>query len=202
MAVRKTMRTMLVDCARAARSMTKVTLAAAVMAGSLAACTGQSMPSEQASDVAPSGYTLGSGDNLRIDVFGDESMSGERRIAGDGTLTLPLIGRVEAAGLTTHELKQKLESQLTEYMRDPRVNVQMLTYRPVYIVGEVKKPGSYSYVDGMTVLNAVAIAGGFTYRARQDKFVIERKAKDKRVAADPSTPLIPGDVVTVQERYF
>ena len=196
------MRTMLVDCARAARRMTKVTLAVAMMAGLLAACAGQSMPSEQASNVAPNGYTLGAGDNLRIDVFGDESMSGERRIAGDGTLTLPLIGRVEAAGLTTHELKEKLESQLTEYMRDPRVNVQMLTYRPVYIVGEVKKPGSYSYVDGMTVLNAVAIAGGFTYRARQDRFVIERRAKDKRVAADPSTPLIPGDVVTVQERYF
>lgn len=196
------MRTMLVDCARAARRMTKVTLAVAMMAGLLAACAGQSMPSEQASNVAPNGYTLGAGDNLRIDVFGDESMSGERRIAGDGTLTLPLIGRVEAAGHTTHELKEKLESQLTEYMRDPRVNVQMLTYRPVYIVGEVKKPGSYSYVDGMTVLNAVAIAGGFTYRARQDRFVIERRAKDKRVAADPSTPLIPGDVVTVQERYF
>lgn len=196
------MRTMLIDCARTARSMTKATLAAAMMAGLLAACAGHSMPSEQASDVAPNGYTLGSGDNLRIDVFGDESMSGERRIAGDGTLTLPLIGRVKAAGLTTHELKEELESQLTEYMREPRVNVQMLTYRPVYIVGEVKQPGSYSYVDGMTVLNAVAIAGGFTYRARQDKFVIERKAKDKRVAADPSTPLIPGDVVTVQERYF
>lgn len=196
------MRTMLINCARAARRMTKATLAAVMTAGLLAACAGQGMPSEQASAVAPNGYTLGSGDNLRIDVFGDESMSGERQIAGDGTLTLPLIGRTEAAGLTTHELKEKLESQLTEYMRDPRVTVQMLTYRPVYIVGEIKKPGSYSYVDGMTVLNAVAIAGGFTYRARQDKFVIERKAKDKRVAADPSTPLIPGDVVTVQERYF
>lgn len=196
------MRKMLMDCAHVARRMTKATLAASLVLGLLAACAGQGIPSEEASRVAPNGYTLGSGDELRINVFGDESMSGERRIAGDGTLTMPLIGSIEAAGLTTHELKKKLEGELTEYMRDPRVNVEMLTYRPVYVVGEVKTPGSYNYVDGMTVLNAVAIAGGFTYRARQDKFVIERRALDKRVAADPSTPLIPGDVVTVQERYF
>lgn len=177
-------------------------LAAVMLAATLAGCAGPRMPSVKASDAEPTSYQLGPGDKLQIDVFGDQSMSGQRQIDGDGTLTMPLIGRIKAAGLTSEALKGRLQKKLQEYMKDPRVNVQILTYRPVYIVGEVKKPGSYNYVNGMTVLNAVAIAGGFTYRAREDEFVIERKAKGKRVAADPSTPLMPGDVVTVLERYF
>ncbi|MEX2643898.1 MAG: polysaccharide biosynthesis/export family protein [Acetobacterales bacterium] len=172
------------------------------LALSLAACGGTPLPSVEASNSASTAYHLGSGDELRITVFGDESLSGEHRIDGQGQITMPLIGRVEAADLTAEALKERLQARLAEYVHEPRVNVQVLTYRPVYIVGEVKTPGSYDYVDGMTVINAVAIAGGFTYRARQDRFVIERKATNQAVAAVPGTPLLPGDVVTVKERYF
>jgi protein involved in polysaccharide export with SLBB domain len=90
-------------------------------------------------------------------------------------------------------------------VRDAAVSVELLTFRPFYIVGEVKVPGSYSYVPGMTVLNAVAIGGGYTYRARETNFIVRRPSGDGRVtqlAATADTPLLPGDIVTVRERYF
>lgn len=186
---------------RPVRWMSTLCVLAAVLM--LAACGGGTpMPTVAASESVESSYHLGPGDRVQIDVFGDESLSGERRVDSDGQLTMPLIGRVEAVDLTAEALQQRIQTRLQEYMREPRVNVEILSYRPVYVVGEVRQPGSYDYVDGMTVINAVAVAGGFTYRARQDQFVIERKESGQRVAGSPTTPLLPGDVVTVKERYF
>ncbi|TWB46041.1 polysaccharide biosynthesis/export family protein [Nitrospirillum pindoramense] len=156
--------------------------------------------------VAAADYQLGPGDRVRITVFGQQDLSGEYAVDGSGTLSFPLVGQVHAGSLTAAQLGKSLESSLSpNYIKNPHVSVEVLSYRPFYILGEVKTPGSYAYVSGMTVLNAVALAGGFTYRAREDDFRLQRTAKDgskTQVDAEPTTPVQPGDVITVRERYF
>lgn len=152
------------------------------------------------------GYKLGPGDHLRINVFNQKDLTGEYLVDGTGLLAFPLIGSVQAGGLTAHELERAITNKLKpDYLRDPNVNVVVLTYRPFYIVGEVKTPGSYPYVSGMTVINAIALAGGFTYRAKESSFYLMRADKDgrkNRMDATPDTSVQPGDVITVRERYF
>jgi protein involved in polysaccharide export with SLBB domain len=150
-------------------------------------------------------YKLGSGDKIRLTVFRDDSLSGEFTLDGAGNFAMPLIGEVEAAGLTTRELEARIRDKAlaADLLKDPQVSVQVLNYRPFYILGEVKTPGAYPYVNGMTVLNAVALAGGFSYRAKQSDFLLQRGGSNMQgaeVAGD--TPLLPGDIVTVQERFF
>lgn len=151
-------------------------------------------------------YRLGSGDRVRITVFGQQDLTGEYLVDGSGMLAFPLIGRVPAGNATGSELAQMIAKKLDpDYVRNPNISVEVLTYRPFYIVGEVKQPGSYAYVSGMSVINAIALAGGFTYRARESSFYLTRAAKDgskTRVDAAPETPVQPGDVITVRERYF
>lgn len=151
-------------------------------------------------------YRLASGDKLRITVFGQPEMSREYQIDGAGRLAFPLIGTFNARGMTPGALEATLVDKLDpDYVRDAAVSVELLTFRPFYIVGEVKVPGSYSYVPGMTVLNAVAISGGYTYRARESNFVVRRPSGEGRITqliATADTPLLPGDIVTVRERYF
>ncbi len=154
-----------------------------------------------ASPPASTEYHLGAGDKVRIHVFGDDTLSGEHQIDGRGAFTFPLVGAIAAGGLTSTQLESILETKLKEYMRVPNVSVEILNYRPFYIVGEIRQPGSYPYVDGMTVVNAVAIAGGFTYRARENEFVIQRKPSGQ-ISARPATPVLPGDVIIVRERFF
>lgn len=169
----------------------------------LSGCETRPMPSTMASTNPATNYRLGPGDQMRINVFGDETLTGEHKVDGSGNVTLPLVGAVEAAGRTPAELTVRIEDKLREYMHRPRVNIQLLSNRPVYVIGEVNRPGSYAYVDGMTVIKAVAIAGGFTYRARTGRFILDRSASaGGALAATSDTPLLPGDVVTVQERYF
>ncbi len=152
------------------------------------------------------GYRLGPGDHLRINVFNQKDLTGEYLVDGSGLLAFPLIGSVQAGGMTAHELERVIISKLKpDYLRDPNVNIVVLTYRPFYIVGEVKTPGSYPYVSGMTIINAIALAGGFTYRAKESSFYLMRTEKDgqkKRMDASPDTSVQPGDVITVRERYF
>lgn len=156
--------------------------------------------------IAAADYQLGPGDRVRITVFGQQDLSGEYAVDGTGTLSFPLVGQVHAGSLTAGQLGKTLEGSLSpNYIKNPHVSVEVLSYRPFYILGEVKTPGSYAYVSGMTVLNAVALAGGFTYRARDDDFRLQRTAKDgskTQVDAEPTTPVQPGDVITVRERYF
>lgn len=174
--------------------------ACAVLLTLLAACS--SNPAAiPAGAVADTPYQLGPGDKIQVHVFGDDSLSGEHQVDGSGSFTFPLVGSVQASGLTSGELEGILEKKLKEYMRQPNVSVEILTYRPFYIVGEVRRPGSYPFVDGMTVMNAVAIAGGFTYRAQEKDFVIQR-AKSDQLGAGQATRLAPGDVVVVRERFF
>ncbi len=160
----------------------------------------------QAAPAQSPDYRLGAGDRVRIIVFGQKDMTGEYLVDGSGMLSFPLIGQIKAGGLTADGLERAITNKLKpDYLRDPNVSVVVLTYRPFYIVGEVKTPGSYAYVNGMTVINAVALAGGFTYRAKESSFYLDRSAKDgkkTRIDANPETPVQPGDVITVRERYF
>lgn len=154
---------------------------------------------------ADPGYRLGPGDQLHITVFGQQDMTGNYQIDGNGMLAFPLIGRIRAGGLTAAALQQEITHKLSpDYIRNPSVSVEVLNYRPFYILGEVNKPGAYPYVSGMTVLNAAAIAGGFTYRAKDDDFSITRNENGQHVKLDASseTPVRPGDVITIPERFF
>lgn len=161
-------------------------------------------PPAQAQPGAPE-YRLGSGDHLKVKVFGHDDLSGDVYVDGTGSVSLPLIGTVKAGSLTIRELEQVVADKLQpDYLRNPRVTVEVLNYRPFYIIGEVKNPGSYSYVNGMSIINAVALAGGYTYRARENSVFITRgtdqsKAKQR---ADHDTIVLPGDVIEVPERFF
>lgn len=147
-------------------------------------------------------YHLGAGDEIEVAVFGDDSLSGKHQLDGNGTFTFPLIGTIRAGGKTSQELETVLQTRLKEYVLDPNISVEILNYRPFYIVGEVLQPGSYPYVDGMNVINAVAIAGGFSYRAKKSEFYIQRKNDPVEIEANQASPVLPGDVVVVQERFF
>jgi protein involved in polysaccharide export with SLBB domain len=150
-------------------------------------------------------YKLGSGDVIKITVFKQEELSGEYTINGAGQIALPLIGDVNTKDLTVKQVEEAIANKLKpDYLLNPRVNVQVLNYRPFYILGEVKAPKSYPYVDGMTYLNAVAIAGGFTYRAKEDHVMVIRMndptKNEMRLNMDEK--VMPGDVIHVEERFF
>lgn len=150
-------------------------------------------------------YRLDSGDRLRIAVFGQENLSRTYAVDGGGFISMPLIGAVLARGLTTYELERRLTAQLQEqYIKDPKVTVEVETYRPFFILGEVQRPGQYPYVNGMTVQTAVAIAGGYTERARERDAQVTRRLGDRVVARTVPNgfPVQPGDTVYVRERFF
>lgn len=149
-----------------------------------------------------SGYELGRGDRLRINVFGEPDLSGEFEIDGSGSLSMPLIGVVNGGGLTSRELEVEIARMLSDgYLKNPQVSVEVLNYRPFYILGEVKTPGSYPYREGMTLLNAAALAGGFTYRADADDIRVKRDGREE-VRMTPDTVVEPGDIIRVTERIF
>lgn len=149
---------------------------------------------------------LGPNDRVRIIVFGQPTLTGEYNLDGNGVLAFPLIGNVPANGSTTSELQQKIAAKLDpEYLINPSVSIEIVTRRPFYVVGEVQKPGNYPYVTDMTAVNAVAMAGGFTRRARKNDFYIKRVGTDGkmvRIAAKSGTVLRPGDTLEVPERLF
>jgi protein involved in polysaccharide export with SLBB domain len=163
-------------------------------------------PAGQPAPVQSPDYRLGNGDKVRVTVFGQQDLTGEYFVDGSGMLAFPLIGQVRAGGLTANELEREIANKLKpNYLKNPDVSAVVLTYRPFYIVGEVKTPGSYPYVSGMTVINAIALAGGFTYRAKESSFYLTRQEKDgskKRLDVTQETSVQPGDVITVRERYF
>jgi protein involved in polysaccharide export with SLBB domain len=152
-----------------------------------------------------SSYKLGPGDALRITVFRHTDLSGEFRLDGEGYFAMPLVGEILGGGRTARQLENEVEVALKSggYLVDPQVSIEVLNYRPFYIIGEVNNPGSFEYVNGMTVINAVALAGGFTYRADQDDIVISRGGSSgPELEAAPDTEVLPGDIVEVQERFF
>lgn len=154
---------------------------------------------------AAADYRLGPNDRTRIIVFGQPTLTGEFVLDGNGVLAYPLIGNVDARGMTPSELQAIIAQRLDkDWVHNPSVSVEVSTRRPFYVVGEVQKPGSYPFVTDMSVLNAIATAGGQTYRANMSDFYIKRKQDGRvvRVQATQESLLNPGDTVVVRERYF
>jgi polysaccharide export outer membrane protein len=150
------------------------------------------------------GYRLGTGDKIRVTVYGETDLSGEFVVDGSGYVRLPLIGQVMAAGRDIHEFEGDVAAKLSEgYLRSPRVSAEVVNYRPFFILGEVNKPGEYPYVNGMNVVTAVALAGGYTYRADEDDVYIRRGGRaEEEFPADERTAVMPGDIIRVTERFF
>lgn len=150
-------------------------------------------------------YLLGPGDKVRVTVFGEQSLSGEFFVTGSGLMSLPLIGELKAGGMTVGQFQSAVQEKLKDgYLKDPRVSAEVLTFRPFYILGEVEKPGTYPYTSGLTVLNAVATAGGFTYRADKKTVWIKHngETEERKGELTPSTVVAPGDTIRIGERFF
>jgi polysaccharide export outer membrane protein len=178
-------------------------LLAAALLGAGCASNVSNLPKLAATPVGV--YLLGPGDTLQVTVFGEPDLSGTLRVTDSGTVVMPLIGTVPAAGLSVQDLQKKLTTLLdAKAVKSPNVTVQINEYRPFFILGEVKNPGSYAYVPDMTVLTAVAIAGGYTFRAAQDSVSVTRRvdgnSRESQAARD--SRVLPGDVVYVYERHF
>jgi polysaccharide export outer membrane protein len=147
-------------------------------------------------------YHLDAGDRLRVVVYGQEGLTNTYSISAGGTITMPLIGAVAARGRTPQaEITARLRNG---FIREPSVAVEIESYRPFFILGEVQAPGQYPYVPNMTAESAVAIAGGFSPRARKDRVTITHTdaSGTSRVIMPPGTPISPGDTVLVGERWF
>lgn len=168
----------------------------------MAACT--TVPSTPADEAIPSEYQLGPGDQLRVTVFGETDLTGSYVVGSQGSIAYPLVGEVHAAGLTVPQFTAALQHALEAYVRQPNVSVEVANYRPFFILGEVNRPGTYPYSANLTVLNAVATAGGFTYRANEGR-VFVRHANEQVEHSYPitiATPVLPGDTVRIGERFF
>ncbi|MGB3721388.1 MAG: polysaccharide biosynthesis/export family protein [Pacificimonas sp.] len=172
----------------------------------LAACSGGTPPlpaSEMARTTAA--YKLGLGDKLRVSVFGEDNLSGEFQVSGSGAINMPLVGDVDAVGLTASELEANLVSRYgSGFLKDPQIVVEVYDFRPFFVLGEVARPGRYDSEEGLTLLGAIATAGGYTYRANKDTLFIRRADADREysVDADSNIQILPGDVIRVGERYF
>jgi polysaccharide biosynthesis/export protein len=150
-------------------------------------------------------YHLDAGDRLRVVVYGQEGLTNTYAIDAGGSITMPLIGSVPARGRTTAGLAAAISTKLRAgFIREPSVAVEIEAYRPFFILGEVAAPGQYPYVPNMTVESAVAIAGGFSPRARRDSVTVTRAdaSGTARFVVPPGSPISPGDTVLVSERWF
>lgn len=148
-------------------------------------------------------YRLGSGDRVKVTVFGEDDLSGEFELDGESKFSMPLIGTVNAQGTTPRILEGRIVALLLDgFLKNPKVSVEVLNYRPFYILGEVNEPGSYPYRAGMTILNAAAMAGGFTYRADEDDIEVSRGGTGTPQVLEPTAIVQPGDVIRVNESIF
>ncbi|MEM6649192.1 MAG: polysaccharide biosynthesis/export family protein [Pseudomonadota bacterium] len=150
-------------------------------------------------------YRLDAGDKIKLVVFGEDALSGEFAVDGTGHVSLPLIGEIKAGGGTVRDFQRAVDDALRDgYLKDPRVSAEVSTYRPFYILGEVGRPGTYPYQNGLTVLNAVATAQGFTYRANERVVFIRRdgETQEEKYSLTSTTPVRPGDTIRIGERFF
>lgn len=150
-------------------------------------------------------YRLDSGDVLRVTVFGQDELSNTYSVDKAGHMSLPLIGSVRARGATPKQMEGRIAGNLKKgFLRNPDVSVEVATYRPFFILGEVGTSGQFVYVPGMTVQNAIAIAGGFSARADQRDVDITRNINGEIITGrvPVSDPILPGDTIAVRERLF
>ncbi len=180
----------------------------AVMCMALWACQGapQRGNTEVVLQEAPRAeYRLDNGDRLRVTVFGEEALSGEFLVDGTGIVSMPLVLDIQAAGKTLREFQQDYAEKLSAgYLNDPKVSAEVINYRPFYILGEVGRPGEYPFTSGLTVMNAVATAEGFSYRANKRVVYIKspNAAEEVAVALTAATKVQPGDTIRIGERLF
>lgn len=150
-------------------------------------------------------YRLGVGDKVRLTVFNEPTLSGEFLVTASGVLSFPLIGDVPSSGKAPADVAKLVQDKLSDgYLREPRINIEVISYRPFFILGEVKAPGQYPYASGLTVLNAVATAEGFSPRAERKVAYIRRAgaAGEQAYRLTPDLRVWPGDTIRVGERYF
>ena len=178
-----------------------------LLAAGLAGCASSGPFPVSENPAAPlAAHPLAPGERLRITVYGEPTLTGEYVLNTAGELAFPLAGTVEAAGKTPVELAADLGNAFRSqgYLVDPNVVVEVMAYRPIYVLGEVNQPGEFPYQPGLTALAAVAQAEGFTYRARQNIVFIKRanEAEEREVPLTSDLVVLPGDIVRVGERYF
>jgi polysaccharide export outer membrane protein len=192
----------------------RIVLLCLLPALALAGCTGApaTYQSAQAASFGPppnrgttGPYVLGPGDKVRLKIYGDADVNGDYEVNSAGFVSIPLVGQIKAAGLTTAQLENALKARMRgKVANDPKVNVEIATYASFYVHGEVKKAGVYPFQPGLTVADAVATAGGLTYRANEDKVLLRRAGSNETVIVpvEGSVRVYPGDNLRVAERYF
>lgn len=185
-----------------ARIILCLSTAAVVLGG----CAATPPPLPMATTTGLSAYKLGPGDRLRITVFGETTLTGEYQVTDDGSVAFPLVGNIPAGQGSLVALRDAIQARLAAgYVKDPRVSVEVLTYRPYYILGEVNKPGQYPFVVGLRLDQAIAAAGGFTYRANSRRVFLRRADDTTERTVElrgRSVTVLPGDTLRVGERYF
>lgn len=188
----------------------KLVLAVAALgAMALAACsTGpeQGNPQELTqAGMGIAGYKLGSGDEIKITVYGEPDLSGLFVVDGQGSISMQLVNQVEVVNLSLNETSRLLENRLKDgWLKDPKVTTELVKGRPYYILGEVNRPGEYPFVSGLTVMNAIASAGDFTYRADRNRILVKSadSPNEREVVLTPTTLVRPGDTIRIRERFF
>jgi polysaccharide export outer membrane protein len=151
------------------------------------------------------GYTVGPGDKVRLTIFGEPELSGEIQVDGNGNIRLPLAGMVHAAGNTPQTLEAVILGALVpNYLRNPRINVEITSYRPIYVVGQVQKPGQYAYANNMTMQNLIGLAGGFTPQAKESVVYVKHEGETREQEVSSAQPLLvrPGDTIRVDTTLF
>ena len=172
-----------------------------LLTGCAASVSGPPLP-----PTASNQYMLDSGDEVRVTAFGLEGFSNTYLVSDHGAVSLPYLGDIRASGTTVDGLQRAIGEALMkrQIVRNPVINVQISQYRPFYVLGEVKKPGEYPFRPGMSVLTAISVAGGYTFRAKTKTVSITRKLGDRSTtgSARESTPIQPGDTIHVLESWF
>lgn len=185
--------------------MIRLYICAVLLLGSLlAGCTDRA-PLAEPAFVGSGPYILGTGDRLRIVVYDQPSLTNLYEVDQSGQISMPLIGDVAAAGSTADALAGRVEAKLaTAYLREPNVTVEVASYRPFFVLGEVGSPGQFAYVPGITAETAIAVAGGFTDRANKRTVRISRTMNGKlyEMREPVITPIRPGDTIYVLESLF
>jgi polysaccharide export outer membrane protein len=150
-------------------------------------------------------YMLGPGDKLHIKIYDDTNMTGDYEVNSGGLVSVPLVGQVKASGLTTRQLEAAIAARMKgKIANDPKINIEIANYAPFYIYGEVKKAGVYPYQPGLTVADAIATAGGLTYRANESRIYVQHAgaAAQQTVTLEVPVRIFPGDNIRVSERFF
>lgn len=191
--------------ARRTASALALTILAALGACSDGSSVGSGLAEHRISPDDLKSYRLGVGDKIRLNVFGETELSGTFEIGSAGQISLPLVGDIPAAGLDVNGLRESAVHRLSSgYLKNPKISIEVVGYRPIYVHGEVKSSGEFPFKNGLKLRDAIALAGGYTYRANQSYVVLARDGtkRDTRIGMPTDILVMPGDNIRVPERYF